>query len=275
MSLVAPVRQGDGQSIARYLYHETGAKESAVAPRQRRRPLRERQPQSSLDSRGAGQSALAGNWGDRQIQLSVLVPFHFMPGNDPKHPWMTTRDSPRAQALVKLAAGDPFHLGIALHMYQDTFSHENFSGWREDLNSCFPWYFVESTLPNVGHAELRVVPDVVNYVWTDPRSGKLIDNKLRTMSAAKATFDFLAQFFNPGISTDVWAGLEPELRRIFALDSYDKRIDELCPLARNKSLDYKVVNEPCMGKNKADFVRAASKHLSEAVRLFDGLPRPS
>ena len=28
------------------------------------------------------QSAILGNWADRQIQLSVLVPFHFIPGAD-------------------------------------------------------------------------------------------------------------------------------------------------------------------------------------------------
>ena len=36
------------------------------------------------------QSAIAGNWADRQVQLSVLVPFHFVPGSDAGHPWMTT-----------------------------------------------------------------------------------------------------------------------------------------------------------------------------------------
>ncbi len=132
------------------------------------------------------QSAIAGNWADRQVQLSVLVPFHFIPGSDADYPWMTTSNNPRARELVRAARDNLLQLGIALHGLQDTFSHQGFSGWQEDLNSCFPWYYVESVLPNVGHAELRVIPDVVNYVWTDPRNGKRIDNKLRTMSAAKS-----------------------------------------------------------------------------------------
>ena len=196
------------------------------------------------------QSDIVGNWGDRQIQLSVLVPFHFIPGNDPKHPWMT------------------------LHGLQDSFSHETFSGWREDLNSCFPWYFVKSGIPNVGHAELRVVPDVVNYVWTDPRSGKRVDNKLRTMAAAKATFDFLAKFFGPGIDKSVWATLKPKLRDIFRIDSYDRRIDKLCVLSGTKTIDYAVVNRTCERVCKSDFIRAASNHLSAAVKSFEDLPRP-
>lgn len=107
------------------------------------------------------------NWHDPQIQMSVLVPFHFIPGNDAEHPWMTTPNNRRARQLVGAAQNDPIRLGIALHGLQDTFSHQGFSGWRESRNSCFPWYYIESGLPNVGHAEMRVVPDVVNYVWTD------------------------------------------------------------------------------------------------------------
>ena len=114
------------------------------------------------------QSAILGNWSDRQIQLSVLVPFHFIPGGDRRHPWMTTRNSLRAKHLVQNALSDVFQLGIALHGLQDTFSHENFSGWQEDLNACYPWYYIGSNvIPNVGHAEMRAIPDIVNCVWTD------------------------------------------------------------------------------------------------------------
>lgn len=80
-----------------------------------------------------------GNWNESQIQLCVLVPFHFVPGDDPAHPWMTTRDCSKACELVESAHADPLCLGVALHAYQDTFSHENFSGWEEELNACFPW----------------------------------------------------------------------------------------------------------------------------------------
>ena len=218
------------------------------------------------------QSDIAGNWGDRQIQLSVLVPFHFIPGSDPNHPWMTTRDNYRARRLVSSASKNLFQLGIAFHGLQDTFSHENFSGWQEDLNSCFPWYYVQSTIPNVGHAELRVIPDVVNYVWTDPRNGKRIDNKARTMSAAKATYDFLSKFFNPEIGLPVWQELKRELKRIFAIDSYDQRIDNLCILSGNSQIDYDRVNQNLEERYKSDFVQAAGNHIAEAMKLFRDLP---
>jgi hypothetical protein len=38
------------------------------------------------------QSDVVGNWADTQVQMSVLVPFHFIPGNDDNYPWMTTRN---------------------------------------------------------------------------------------------------------------------------------------------------------------------------------------
>jgi len=219
------------------------------------------------------QSAVVGNWGDRQIQFSVLVPFHFIPGNDTTHPWMTTRNNSWARRLVNVAyKKNLFQLGIAIHGLQDTFSHENFSGWREKLNSCFPWYYVESSIPNVGHAEMRVIPDVVNYIWTNPRDGRRIDNKKRAMSAAKTSYDFLVKFFNPGIDSVVWQNLQKELKQILRLESYDKRIDNLCVLSGNAQIHYKEVNERFEKNHKSDFIQAARDHLGEAMKLFSDLP---
>ncbi|MCK4857715.1 MAG: hypothetical protein KAT58_07100 [candidate division Zixibacteria bacterium] len=220
------------------------------------------------------QAAILGNWEDTQVQLSVLIPFHFIPGSDHDHPWMTTRNNARARKLVYRASqkGDLIQLGIAFHALQDTFSHETFSGWREDINSCFPWYYLESALPNVGHAEMRVLPDVVNYIWTDPRNGRRIDNRKRTMSAARVTYNFLAKLFNPDIDPAVWQTLKGELWQVFRLDSYDKRIDNLCIISGNDRVDFKEVNARLEKERKVDFVKAASNHLAEAMKLFNDLP---
>jgi hypothetical protein len=218
------------------------------------------------------QSDIVGNWADRQVQFSVLVPFHFIPGSDEKHPWMTVRNNWRARRLVAASSKDLFQLGIALHGLQDTFSHETFSGWQEKLNSCFPWYYIESGLPNVGHAEMRVIPDVVNYVWTDPRNGKRVDNKKRAMSAAKATYDYLTKYFAPNNDPTLWQQLQGKLREFFQLESYDKRVDELCALSGNGQIDFKKVNEQFEKKHKADFIQAARNHLALTMRLFRDLP---
>ncbi len=213
------------------------------------------------------------NWGEKQIQLSVLVPFHFLPGNDASHPWMTTPNSKRSQDLVKAGmANSLIQFGIALHMFQDTFSHQNFSGWREGLNSCFPWYYIESALPNIGHAEMQAVPDVINYTWTDPRSGKVIDNRTRAMDAAKATYDFLMSYPTRQGKAEEWSKIKSVLTRIFNMDSYDKRIDELCLYSGSPKIDFKNVNKRMKKKHEPDFERAASAHLAKAMDTFQNLP---
>lgn len=221
------------------------------------------------------QCADLGNWADSEIQLTVLCAFHFLPGDNDQHPWMTTRNSPRAQALVRsaLESGDLFRLGTALHSFQDTFSHETFSGWREDLNSCYPWYYLKSGLPNVGHAELLAAPDVINYVWTDPRTGAVVDNKERAMSAAQETYFWLGKLQHPDHPPSDWDALSKELFPMFQLESYDDRITQICKWSGNSKLDYKPVNSKCQAKpTRASFVAAASQHLVDAVGSFKGLP---
>ncbi len=218
------------------------------------------------------QTSTLGNWAERQIQATVIVPFHFIPGDDPFHPWMTTSDSSKARSLLNGARAEPLGLGIALHAYQDTFSHQGFSGWEEPLNQCFPWYSPEAAIPNVGHAELRAVPDVVHYVWTDPRSGVRVDNKVRAMQAAKGTWDCLSSIYAPHMGTSQWASLKPALKEIFRKKSYDERVDALCRLSGNPQVDYKEVCSRLSSAHAEEFLRAASRHLSRVLDLCKDLP---
>jgi len=218
------------------------------------------------------QTSTLGNWIEKQIQATVLMPFHFIPGDDSSYPWMTTADSSRARKLVEAARGDPLGLGIALHAYQDTFSHQGFSGWEEPLNGCFPWYSPEAALPNVGHAELRAVPDVTNYVWTDPRNGMKVDNRVRAMQAAKATWERLSSMYAPQMGSSHWSALKPALKEIFRKDSYDERVVALCRLSGNPNLDYKEVCSRLTSAYSSEFIRAASLHLSRVLCLCGDLP---
>ena len=226
------------------------------------------------------QSEVIGNWWDTQIQMSVLVPFHFLPGNDSDHPWMTTCNCSRARTLVRKATGDDFRLGIALHALQDTFSHQGFSGWRESLNSCFPWYYLKSGLPNVGHAEMRAIPDIANQVWTDPRNGKRIDNRKRALAAARYTFRSLERerrlrYSGATVSAGScsWRDIEPELKRLFKLDDYDRRVDGLCAMSANSSIDYADVTKRMQKSAAQTFLAAANAHLAQALESFRSLPR--
>jgi len=71
-------------------------------------------------------------------------------------------DSANARAVLKKAldSDNPCRLGIALHSYADTWSHQNFSGLQEPWNSVYPWYNIfKSIAPNIGHAEAGHLPD--------------------------------------------------------------------------------------------------------------------
>jgi len=219
------------------------------------------------------QSAILGNCGDRQIQLSVLVPFHFIPGEDTTHPWMTTRNNPRSQHLVDIALSksDVFQFGIALHGLQDTFSHESFSGWEEKLNACYSWHYIDVLTPNVGHADLRAMPDIVNCVWTDPRNNSRIDNKKRTMAAAKATYDFLVKFHKPKTPSATWTKIRKDLGPIFKIDNYDNRKKKLCVLSGNQKIYYNGVRKKLELAHKSDFLKAAANHLAAATNSFSHL----
>lgn len=215
-----------------------------------------------------------GRWDDPQIQFTVLVPFHFMPGDDRKWPWKTTENSRRMKKLVKAAeqSQDLCRLGITLHALQDTFSHQGFSGWREKQNSCYPWYYLKSLIPNVGHTEMLAVPDMVDRVWYDPRTNTKIDNRTRALAAAKATFESLARAKGNAPDAAVWADLRPKLLTIFKLEDYDKRKNALRKLSGNASIDYVKTDKKIAGQQKTAFIRAASAHLAATVGTFEGLP---
>ena len=215
-------------------------------------------------------------WNDPQIQFTVLVPFHFIPGNDEKWPWKTTQNSPRAQKLVRAAekSQDLCRLGIALHTLQDTFSHQGFSGWREEQNACYPWYYLKSAVPNVGHAEMLVMPDMVDRVWRDPRhKGSKIDNRKRALDAARATLRSLLRASGTPWREATWSAIKQQLRPIFELEDYDQRKVELRELSGDPSIDYARTHKRIAKSKRPAFVRAASAHLSAAVDTFEGLPR--
>jgi hypothetical protein len=215
------------------------------------------------------------SWDDPQIQLTVLVPFHFIPGDDGHWPWKTTPDSTRARRLTASAeaSGDLCRLGIALHALQDTFSHQGFSGWRENRNSCYPWYYLRSSLPNVGHAEMMAVPDMVDRVWYDPRTNERINNRTRAMQAARATFDSLQRFAGNGHGK--WGEIKRELTAVFREPEYDERKKLLKTLSTNEAIRYSRVNKRHGPALKAGFIQTASDHLSVALGSLEGLPRSS
>lgn len=76
---------------------------------------------------------------------------------------------------------DLFLLGIALHAWQDTFSHQDFTGFRCDYNEVKPgWRIISKIVPNIGHAEAGSDPDKPFHVWKRrPGDSQPINNKER------------------------------------------------------------------------------------------------
>ncbi len=209
------------------------------------------------------QSGLLGNWWDRQIQLTVLVAFHFIPGGNSG--WVVKPNSSRAKRLVELAMDNDIQLGIALHSLQDTFSHDGFSGWHESVNSCFSWYSIRGFPPSIGHAEMIVVPDIISQVWTDPRTSRIRDNKVIALNAARITYCRLQEY--GGVASISWNDIEPELAAVFSINDYDDRKLAIMDLCRGEDIRYTGLCRDFLPVYQDDFVTAARKHLGRAMTL--------
>jgi len=131
--------------------------------------------------------------------LRIYPIFHFVPGKpeapsarrrDGKmHLFNTTPNNRFVNQLLQDAFSSSesirlYRIGIATHAYEDTWAHQNFTGWYESFNAVGL-----SPMPNIGHADAQHHPDWVGHRWTDNRlvEGD-INNNHRFLSAAKELF---------------------------------------------------------------------------------------
>jgi hypothetical protein len=168
------------------------------------------------------------------VQKYVYVPFHFLPGDNSvpikgkRNPLNTTPNSPNGQKVLAAAlrSKNPYRIGIALHTLADSWSHQNFTGLRQEWNAVYPWYNVfKSIVPNIGHAEAGHAPDIISETWTDYRfeteaQGK-INNQTRALDAVSTLYDALRGRNNP---RPEWADIQPDFQAIIGVRDYDQRI---------------------------------------------------
>ena len=202
------------------------------------------------------QSAPWGNWHDREVQHSVMIPFHFLPGDNPGNRWMVTPRSDMAQGVLK-NADNLISLGIALHSLQDTYSHQGFTGWEEEFNRCYPWWNIMNPQPPIGHAEMSTTPDEINHIWTDPRTEQIIDNKIRAMAAAKDTLNYLCATRNSE-AEEIDGTLEP----LFAM-TYKNRRKVLVNM--NEGRRFSEIDEKMTKAYICEFITAARKQKSYVI----------
>jgi len=136
--------------------------------------------------------------------LRIHPIFHFMPGTQDEifvdsgrrrdgklHLLNTLPNNQNARLLFKeaLDSKNLYRIGIATHMYSDTFAHQNFVGSKDSFNSMTG--VIEKVIPYIGHAEAEHKPDWPALSWEDerliPRHSK-INNKQRFLDAASSLF---------------------------------------------------------------------------------------
>jgi hypothetical protein len=179
---------------------------------------------------------------DIYVQKYVYLPFHFLPGDDTveikgtKNRLNTTPNSNNAQRLaaVALQSDNPYQIGIALHTYADTWSHQNFTGLCEDWNALYPWYNIfKSLVPNIGHAEAGHAPDVISETWTDYRLNKKINNEERAFEATEKIYALLRGKSQSG---PMWSEVQDSYQQIICTPDYDQRIEAISAFLKDRNL---------------------------------------
>jgi hypothetical protein len=142
----------------------------------------------------------------RRTDRNHIFPvFHFMPGNEEEilsevarrvdaktNRLNTIPDNENSLALLRnaLDTNNLYRIGIATHMYADTFAHQNFVGDFDFFN--YVPGPVEPGFCNIGHAHARHRPDLPALFWEDPRlipQNSAVKNKTRFLRASQRLFE--------------------------------------------------------------------------------------
>jgi hypothetical protein len=221
-------------------------------------------------------------------ELMRIYPiFHFMPATKEEiennsalrrdgkfHILNTIPDNSNARAVFKNAikSKDLYRIGIAAHMYTDTFAHQNFVGYYESFNAKMKGGVLEKIIPNVGHADLQHQPDLPALVWKDKRlirKNASIDNTERFLQAAEALFVELRKYIDPRCPertiTKDKKSLRTEIKKLIGAKDKDnkKKDDRIARYKKSIGTDFKEYHE--------------NEWFKEAVarKLLLGLIRPS
>jgi hypothetical protein len=183
------------------------------------------------------------------VQQKVLMPFHFVPpeahGKGLRFDYVVQAKGRIAEKLVQgacryIGQGNSqdrrlyglVKLGIALHSYADTFSHQGFSGRHSsDENDItgirirgsgqqwkaagLPEWFVYHVAPDIGHSEAGSLPDDGHAVWSFRYANKagpegIRDNPQVFLDAARRIFEILCDAAGKGQASH-WDGMSTDI----------------------------------------------------------------
>jgi hypothetical protein len=197
------------------------------------------------------------------VQKKVYIPFHFIPPSPVLKggfSYVTQPDSGFAQMIVKEAINDKpeirlYRLGIALHTYADTWSHQGFSG-RHNLENDVEEIRVRrkkryrhlllkniflDALPQIGHTEAYKYPDYSYLSWKyKNHMGEEIqrDNAEEFLKAAKAILGWLAEANGKNVGRN-WQNNEAKIKGLFKQRYPRSKEDlELSKRCKNWTLQY-------------------------------------
>jgi hypothetical protein len=199
---------------------------------------------------------------NRRSRALVYVCFHFihsLEGTKDFSQRKVKRDGVLARELVMLALKEwkesksriekrraLIKLGVALHSYADTWSHQGFSGYWDDQNNDISkleikngakWYekagvstFLSYAAPNIGHAEAGTVPDRSEAEWRckpSKRSHKGEKNCDEFLEASEKILELLSTATTKGKG---WNGIRAKLSKCLMNpcddDSFIKQLDK-------------------------------------------------
>jgi len=198
----------------------------------------------------------------KSVCYGIWVPFHFLPGGlgtDFYEKMITRANSVVAQEMIEHMLNSPLkpytlhRLGITLHVYADTWSHQNFMGIiKENINDVKDLYvedeeedfianflnklkeeIFEYAMPKLGHAQAGTIPDEPFRVWeyTDYKNIRhKIINSERALDAAQNCYYVLLKFLEkfPVFQQNKpipWIEIVPELKKLFETKG---SLDERC-----------------------------------------------
>jgi hypothetical protein len=186
-------------------------------------------------------------------QKRVWIPFHFLPARpfqaqeNPTFSFVTVPDSSFGRWLLSQASSEPIanyryrlcRIGVALHTYADSWSHEGFSGRHSPAENdveeieildrpTLMWIklrvenFLFDLLPRIGHAEAGFLPDLAYLQWRYRARGKSAprierDNVDRFSAAAAAIYGQLVAIGKRDPAEPIpWEGIAPGIRQLLA-----------------------------------------------------------
>jgi len=240
---------------------------------------------------------------DDDTDAESWLPFHFLPGNgglpegqNPTGPYIQRLicrpGSPVAEAMAACALddkGSPWELhrlGIAAHVYADTWAHQGFVGLNDPINGAGGFLDgkngalpgISGALPPVGHGQAATYPDMPYLVWSyvDAGGNHISRNNPGDFLAAA---DALCRMFQSWLGVSAVTGLDAADRaalssrftRFVQSEGYQRHARWLMDINKGEfrfgpaSLDY----DPDIWKNLA-----LGDTYSRKLRDMAGLPHP-